>query len=509
MSRTAPEKKINFGSFAVELSKIYFILQIIVGVCLSFWILFNHQPKTGDDVEHIHSAWLVFQGKIPYVDFFQHHNPLLWYLFAPMVGAMAYDLAVFDVVRIISTCVMFVTLFMAALTVKRFVSSSWYAGLLTVASVFPSYVVLSGQDFRPDNYMLCSMMFGLYWFFAYLENKKTKSLVFSFFAMFISFLFMQKSVFFLAVFGATVVYLIYTKEISWQDFLKALILPLIGAVLFISWLAYHDMLSRYWLSNFIFNLYIPDVYGNLVEKTKPEFYVLSAFAFLGGVYLLLRGNTTAKILSVWWLAEAVQRFFYFSLDRHYYYFLDILNAMLAGAFIYVVIRRYNWSVCIFLALAFGQMYIFKTYCQNNKLAPDYHRYVTPKYVLENTNRCDAVLNGYGLTYGIFSKDITYYWNLNGQLDVIGNKIGLSPLPNLDRAVEEYLPKIIYTGPYWNEKLRKQHLDVPVHWINPAIREKYYEQWVFKNIFILKPEYQNRRRCRYDIKTDTWNYYYKE
>ena len=89
MSRTAPEKKINFGSFAVELSKIYFILQIIVGVCLSFWILFNHQPKTGDDVEHIHSAWLVFQGKIPYVDFFQHHNPLIWYIFAPMVGVMA------------------------------------------------------------------------------------------------------------------------------------------------------------------------------------------------------------------------------------------------------------------------------------------------------------------------------------------------------------------------------------------------------------------------------------
>lgn len=29
---------------------------------------------------------------IPYKDFFQHHNPLLWYLFAPFVGLHAHGL---------------------------------------------------------------------------------------------------------------------------------------------------------------------------------------------------------------------------------------------------------------------------------------------------------------------------------------------------------------------------------------------------------------------------------
>ena len=58
------------------LPKIYFVLQLLVGIYVSFWLLFNHQPKTGDDVEHLHSAWLVFQGQVPYKDFFQHHNPL-------------------------------------------------------------------------------------------------------------------------------------------------------------------------------------------------------------------------------------------------------------------------------------------------------------------------------------------------------------------------------------------------------------------------------------------------
>ena len=96
------------------LPQICFILQIIAGIFCAFWVLINHQPKTGDDVEHLHSAWLVYQGKIPYVDFFQHHNPLLWYLFAPLLGAFSYDIIVFDVVRIISTLIMFLTLFICA-----------------------------------------------------------------------------------------------------------------------------------------------------------------------------------------------------------------------------------------------------------------------------------------------------------------------------------------------------------------------------------------------------------
>lgn len=506
---TEPTEKTFLKSLYISLPKVYFVLQMLVGIWLSFWLLYNHQPKTGDDVEHIHSTWLVFQGYVPYQDFFQHHNPLLWYLFAPLVGYFAYNLEVFDLVREISTLVMFLTLYISAYTVKRFMTKSWYAALMVVAAAFPSYIIFSGQDFRPDNYMVAAFMFGLYFFFSYLETCKTQKLAWSFLCMFASFMFMQKSVFFLVLFVALVIYQLYAKNIKQQDFIKALIAPLILACMFIGWLSYHDMIERYWLSNFVFNLHIPDVYNGLVEKTHGEFYVLSGIAFCGTLYFLYRGNMYARILSLFLLAEMAQRFFYFSLDRHYYYFLAILNAMMAGAFAWKIINKYNWSAYIFMALSIWGMLVFKEYCLNNKLPSNFHRYATPKYVLEQTNRCDSVLNGYGLTYGLFTKDITYYWNLNGQLDVIGNKIGLSPLPDLNKAVEQKLPKIIYTGPYWDEKLRKRNIDFPVHWIIPEIRDKYYEQSQFVNVFILKPEYQQARRCRYDIKTDTWNYYNKE
>ena len=176
MEKTENMKK----SVLLQMCGIYFILQIVFAVALSFWILFEHQPKTGDDVEHLHSAWLVFQGRVPYNDFFQHHNPLMWYLFAPVLGFFAYDIVVFDVVRIISTFIMFLNLYIVAKIIKKYMSNSWYASLIGVASVFPSYVIYSGQDFRPDNYMLFSFIVGIYYLLSYLDGKKAKSLVISF-----------------------------------------------------------------------------------------------------------------------------------------------------------------------------------------------------------------------------------------------------------------------------------------------------------------------------------------
>lgn len=509
MAKKTKDGALNF--WYLTLPKIFFILQILFGLDGAYWVLIHHQPQTGDDVEHLHSAWLIFQHKIPYADFFQHHNPLLWYIFAPLVGFFAYDIAIFDIVRVISTFIMLLTLYISGEIVRRFIckTNSYFATLLTIATVFPSYVIFSGQDFRPDNYMVFAFIVGLYQFLAYLDAHKTKALVYSFICMFLTFMFMQKSVFFLGIFGLIVIYLLWKREVFWADFIIAVVAPLFGAALFVTWLSYHHLLEIYWKSNFIFNLYIPDVYNYLVEPTNPEFYVLTALSFIGFIYLMWKGNTAARLISILWLGEVLQRLFYFSLNRHYYYFLDVLDAILAGAIAYEIIKRWRWSVYPFMALSVAGCVCFYNYCQLRKLAPDFFRYVTPRYVIEQTNRCDSVLNGYGLTYGIFTKDITYYWNLNGQLDVIGNKIGLAPMPDLNAAVAQHLPKIIYTGIYWNEKQRKLDLFVPVHQIEASLRDKYYDQSLFRDIFILKPEYQDKRRCRYNVLTDSWEYFYKE
>jgi hypothetical protein len=38
-----------------------------------------------DDIEHLHSAWLMVQGQQPFLDFFQKQSPLFWWMLAPVV----------------------------------------------------------------------------------------------------------------------------------------------------------------------------------------------------------------------------------------------------------------------------------------------------------------------------------------------------------------------------------------------------------------------------------------
>lgn len=50
-----------------------------------------------DETEHLHSTWLVAHGHMPYLDFWQHHSPLLWIVLSPLMrllppGAYILDL---------------------------------------------------------------------------------------------------------------------------------------------------------------------------------------------------------------------------------------------------------------------------------------------------------------------------------------------------------------------------------------------------------------------------------
>ena len=71
-------------------------------ICLLGWTVIMSGSGDGDTLEHVHTAWLVSHGKIPYVDFFQHHNPLIWYVGAPFVRTFEYSLRAVDAVNLLT-----------------------------------------------------------------------------------------------------------------------------------------------------------------------------------------------------------------------------------------------------------------------------------------------------------------------------------------------------------------------------------------------------------------------
>ena len=74
----------------------------LVSVYVNVMVLVHVPTANGDSVEHIHSSFLVALGYVPYRDFFQHHNPLMWFIFAPVTWFFRYDVTVSEVLSFIS-----------------------------------------------------------------------------------------------------------------------------------------------------------------------------------------------------------------------------------------------------------------------------------------------------------------------------------------------------------------------------------------------------------------------
>ncbi|MBI4803137.1 MAG: hypothetical protein HY796_11500 [Elusimicrobia bacterium] len=48
--------------------------------------LIRDRTFDADELEHLHGAWLVARGQVPFRDFFEHHGPLFPYLLAPLAA---------------------------------------------------------------------------------------------------------------------------------------------------------------------------------------------------------------------------------------------------------------------------------------------------------------------------------------------------------------------------------------------------------------------------------------
>ena len=64
-------------------------LAIAAGLLLARVWFIAHRALDLDEFEHAHAAWSVARGLLPYRDFFEHHPPGLYFLFAPLFAAPA------------------------------------------------------------------------------------------------------------------------------------------------------------------------------------------------------------------------------------------------------------------------------------------------------------------------------------------------------------------------------------------------------------------------------------
>jgi len=487
---------------------IYVLLTIHILFCagLLYWVVIMSGSTDGDTLEHVHSAWLVSHGKIPYVDFFQHHNPLLWYLGAPLVRFYEYSLRAVDAVNILTSTITILTMYYIYRMHKDFLTNK-LGGLIAAGFLVLSHDSLFGKDYKPDNFMAAALIIGIYYLLSYIKDKKLYTLVLSFALFFAAFMFTQKAALILVSIGGIILYLLLKKQMKWTDCITAASLPILVYLTFLVFLWYKDSLGFYFKANFELNSRIPAVFDvrRYIHPSAEMFIpiLLSLYALAKCVY---NGNIYVRIIAVIFIAEYIIRIYYFTPFVYYFAFLHAIAAVLAGVAAVDMINKRKYIVWIFIAYFYAlSVYYAKTYSHRITVG-DSFKYGAAGLILENTTPCDYVLNGYRIGYNLFNKDVDFVWNLKGQIDVIAATIGLRPLSDLESLVRKYRPKIIFGGNYY-DTYREYRGDIgkyPIHWISKHLLEEMYTPLNRDNLYILKPEYQSHD-CYYSPRTKSYEY----
>lgn len=476
----------------------------LIGMAVFYALMSVLLPTlNGDNIEHIHSSFLVATGEVPYRDFFQHHNPLLWYMFAPVAKLFSYNATIAEAACFVSLLVFLKSLVYVYRICSEFLSDKFW-GLIAAAAVGAPGGKLFAVDFRPDNYMVFCLMGGIYYYFSYLKEKKPAFLNVAFLWFFVGFMFAQKALFPLFFLGLTGLYFWYKKEIITADLIKALILPLVGCVAFLLYLYYYDMVELYFKSNYTFNLNL----ANGFEMTKiAEFptymVVLMCVGWAGALSALFSRNKYWLVCAFLFVGEFVQRRFYFS-PYSYYYWLLVYLGVLCGVPLLWKLNGKNRVVS--LGVLGGLFYVFVTiggayydFYQDRQDKP-----YLPDYITRRITPCDYVFNGDGMMYNIFGKDPAYYWQLIGQLDVIGEQTGIKPKPDINQLIRDLKPKFVFGLNYFNKFSSESGRKEIVHYIDMDLIKTYYEVTPFTPVYELKKEYDHRR-CVKDRISGKWQY----
>lgn len=476
---------------------------IFYGLYFSIWTVLYPETGNGDNVEHLHATWLVAYGKVPYRDFFQHHNPLMWYIFAPLMY-FPFALNIINLLNLAHAIGVFsgwLTFFVVYRICSKFLASR-LASLLSLLVLCPPYFYVYCFNFNPDTFMALSFSIGIYFLFDYWEKPTLTKICISFMMFFVAFLFTQKILILLGLLGVISLYMFYYKKTPIEDILYALLLPFSGLLLFLALLYSANSLEIYWQSNYLFNIVMQKYYGNN-QTSVAEYQALRAsviLALIGAPFFFKSRNYIYKVLAILFALELLQRCFYFSIAPYYLLPLMIFVCCLNSVLFDFIIKKCFILVYIFLGLAIYYAGISKAHYLSVR---SYDRSFA-KYLTQNITPCDYLISGYFGNQSIYSKDPYYYWSMLGHIDMAGEEMGIYPHPDLNSLVLQYKPKLINGGIYWSSYDQNRGRKVAIQQISPEIIDKFYLPTPFADFYVLKYEYR-KKNCSYNRMTKEWMY----
>lgn len=402
----------------------------VVTICLALLLLpimLNFQINP-DEIEHIHSAWSVTRGAVPYADFFQHHNALLWYLIALLILVFGSWTGVIFISRGIIT-LMSLGIAAAVYRVARQTGVSREAGMITAClllSVVP--FVDTGIVTRPDVPMVLFGWISIEYLIRFLKSSRSRDLMVCGLCVSMSFLFLQKAAYLCFAYFILFCFWMMTRRVSIGDLFRFTVSFLVPLVPYAVYLLLSGSFHDYILNNFVYNmtrsisgqngdysflilfmhngptvvLFIIGAIHLIVNKGSEDVYLRKTILFI--TLVLLIGPFVTKTTSV--------RFFFFAMPG---------ACIVIGFFLDSLFRRKalheKWRLLLLLCIiGIPLLFLVKRGAfRRNRQALE-----RMEYVLEQSLPTDTVYDGNN-AFNLFRFDSHYYWYRLESMDVLGHR----------------------------------------------------------------------------------------
>lgn len=384
--------------------KIFFQALLICFVGISFYSAICSTGCLIDTVEHIHASYLVSLGKIPYKDFFEHHNPLLWYVFASVTKIFYRSPYILPVAQCVGVCGYLVIVWLVYKINERFVYGAKAARLSLIILITVPYLWKNIATLRPDIFMMLCFLGAIYYFLDYLEEKSRTKLVVSYFLTGLSFLFLQKiAILGLGFLGINLYYL-HLKKIRLSDFLIAGGCAVVPFVLFFSYFFYNEALGDWFYYNFTFNMFVKKYYDGY---TAGLGLLLPLWA-IGSFFIILRYYKWEKrliwLISFYFLSTLMTVLF--APFLHYFVFYFIFASVLLGK----ILLSTKYFRFIYSSLVFFSFVALVIMCPSLAQKNGYQNYFRDTSILsEYTTENEPVFSLQKVSCNLFNPSPSYYW----------------------------------------------------------------------------------------------------
>lgn len=380
-----------------------FYTALIVFGAISVLKIFYSAGLFVDPLEHLRASYFVQKGLLPYQDFFEHHNPLLWFILAPLTKILEGNLIIVDVVRTLSVLGYFACIYFVYLINAKFIYGKKTALLSTLVLIaLPIWSDIA--NLRPDILMMLCFFGALYLFYSYLEKKAFLKLALSYMLLSFAFLFLQKVLFLIFGLGLVHLWLIYKKEIKIKEILPACFIGSLPLVIFGVWLLKNSLFESWFYYNFTFNSLMRTYYGGYQSVSLAILVVFYASFII--IFKKYSNNPKAFPVFVLTVCNFTSLLYFFPHPQYAFPYFLLASIYFGKFFEDIKILKHKTSFILTMTVLFFS--ILSSFPSKNEIKGHQYERRTMEYI-NKIPQNKIVMPITIMMYPIFRLPLNYHW----------------------------------------------------------------------------------------------------